>query len=74
MAISRQSFAFNVLNATDVDVLTNFRNKSNTSFFELCLQLFYRGFRSESSVSNLVSKCYEVAVFCYEVSLAVDFN
>lgn len=74
MVISCQSFVFNVLNVMDVDVFINFCNKSNMSFFELCLQFFYRGFRSESSVSNLVSKCYEVVVFCYEVSLVVDFN
>lgn len=75
MLVVTQNFAFQGSNATDVDVLTDFSNQSNTFFFELCFQNFnVSDFASNGSVQYFVSKCLETSIFSNEVSLAVNFQ
>lgn len=59
----------------NVDVFVNFCYQSNVFFFELCFQNFYvSDFVSNSGIQYFVSKCLEVSIFSYEVSLVVNFQ
>ncbi len=73
--VRTQNVAFQGSDATNVDVLANFRYQSNALFFELCFQNFYvSDFASNSGVQHFVSKCLEASIFSHEVSLAVNFQ